>query len=43
MKMTFGIRISDEAEKLGTNKAEVGVLAMQFVTDFNYELYVIKI
>ena len=27
MKMTFGIRISDEAEKLGTDKAEVGVLA----------------
>ena len=27
MKMTFGIRISDEAEKLGTDKAEVGVMA----------------
>tara|TARA_B000000441_G_scaffold132577_1_gene119530 strand:+ start:128 stop:1384 length:1257 start_codon:yes stop_codon:yes gene_type:complete len=27
MKMTFGIRISDEAEKLGTDKAEVSVLA----------------
>ena len=27
MKITFGIRISDEAEKLGTDKAEVGVLA----------------
>ena len=27
MKMTFGIRISDEAEKIGTDKAEVGVLA----------------
>ena len=27
MKMTFGIRLSDEAEKLGTDKAEVGVLA----------------
>jgi Amt family ammonium transporter len=27
MKMTFGIRISDEAEKLGTDKSEVGVLA----------------
>ena len=27
MKMTFGIRISEEAEKLGTDKAEVGVLA----------------
>ena len=27
MKMTFGIRISEEAEKLGTDKAEVGVMA----------------
>ena len=27
MKMTCGIRISEEAEKLGTDKAEVGVMA----------------
>lgn len=27
MKISFGIRISEEAEKLGTDKAEVGVLA----------------
>ena len=27
MKMLFGIRISEEAEKLGTDKAEVGVMA----------------
>ena len=27
MKITFGIRISEEAEKLGTDKAEVGVMA----------------
>ena len=27
MKMTFGVRISEEAEKLGTDKAEVGVMA----------------
>jgi len=27
MKITFGIRISEEAEKLGTDKAEVGVIA----------------
>ena len=27
MKISFGIRISEEAEKLGTDKAEVGVMA----------------
>ena len=27
MKMLFGIRISEEAEKLGTDKSEVGVMA----------------
>jgi len=27
MKSLFGIRISEEAEKLGTDKAEVGVMA----------------
>jgi len=27
MKITVGIRISEEAEKLGTDKAEVGVMA----------------
>ena len=27
MKITMGIRISEEAEKLGTDKAEVGVMA----------------
>ena len=27
MKISFGIRISEEAEKLGTDKAEVGVIA----------------
>ena len=27
MKKTIGIRISKEAEKLGTDKAEIGVLA----------------
>ena len=26
-KISFGIRISEEAEKLGTDKAEVGVMA----------------
>ena len=27
IKSTIGLRISDEAEKLGTDKAEVGVIA----------------
>jgi Ammonia permease len=27
MKMLFGIRISEEAEKLGIDKSEVGVMA----------------
>ena len=27
MKITIGLRISREAEKLGTDKAEVGVIA----------------
>ena len=27
MKITMGIRISEEAERLGTDKAEVGVMA----------------
>ena len=27
MKISIGIRISEEAEKLGTDKAEVGVMA----------------
>jgi Amt family ammonium transporter len=27
MKITMGIRISEEAEKLGTDKSEVGVMA----------------
>ena len=27
IKSTIGLRISDEAEKLGTDKAEVGVMA----------------
>ena len=27
MKKTMGIRISEEAEKLGTDKVEIGVIA----------------